>query len=143
MANGLSLTAAPGDRPSLTDVQQPPQVGSLGLVAAQLDGAGQLGAALLDPAGPEQQLPPGSGQPVAGQLQALEQREPGLGSVGLRYGDRSVEPDDWRAGEVVELAVARGDPRPVGVGGGPARRRARPRSAPAGGTATRPRVSTA
>ena len=69
-------------------------MGSLRLVAAQLDGAGQLGAALLDTAGPEQQLPAGAGQPVPGQLEALEQREPGVGSVGLRDGDRTVEPDD-------------------------------------------------
>ena len=93
---------------STSDGQQLPQVGSLRLVAAQLDGAGQLGATLLDPAGPEQQLPAGAGQPVPGQLQAFEQREAGVRSVGLGDGDRAVEPDDGGAGRA---ARARGSAR--------------------------------
>ena len=48
-----------------------------------------------------------------GSVQSVEQPEPGQRAVRLGDGHRPVEPDHGGAGQLLELAVAVGDPRPV------------------------------
>jgi len=55
---------------------------------------------------------------VAGQVESLEETEPGLRTLGLRHRHRPVEPHHGRTGQLLQLAVVSRDPRPRRVGRG-------------------------
>ena len=89
---------------------------AVGGVAGQLQSPGVLGARLVRPVEPAQQVGPGRRQQVeAGQprVQAGQQREPGRRAVHLGDRDRPVQPDHRRAGQLLQQRVERGDPGPV------------------------------
>ena len=100
---------------------------------------------LLGAVEPAQQLRPRGVQVVvAVELQRVDERQRRLDVAGLGDRDRAVQLDDRRAGQAGELAVERGDLRPVlrllGVQrprSPPAARRGRARRAPARGRARR------
>src|SRR6478735_1639823 len=79
------------------------EVGTLGVVAAQLKGAGEGGLRRRLAARPAEQLAANRGQPMTRQLEAFQQRQTRERTVCLGDGHGAVEADDGRAGQLLEL----------------------------------------
>ena len=94
------------------------EVGAFGVVVAEVDGAGELGARLLGTADPGQQLAADAGQPVPGSSSAVEGAQPGVRAVRLGHGDGPVEPDDGRVARAPRSSSYRATMRGQSVASG-------------------------